>query len=92
MFNHKENIDFKGSALGLFTLSFKGITRGQATFLFVGNLVLNIVLLLVFGWAAQIFWAWFVPGVLPMLPASISYWHAFAVVCLAYLFMPRNKK
>lgn len=92
MFGYNENYNANGSILGLIRLNMKGISRSQAKWFLFGIMVLNVAALFGAAWLFQIFWAWFIPAVIPMLPHVISYWHAFASVLLMVAFMPKSGK
>lgn len=92
MFEFNENYNANGSILGLIRFNMKGISGSQAKWFLFGIMVLNVAALFGAAWLFQIFWAWFIPAVIPMLPHAISYWHAFASVFLMVAFMSKSGK
>jgi len=93
MFGLRENnYKFNGSILQTLRVNMTGLTKFALIFWFVVFASANIAGLMLTAWGFQFLWAWYVPGVLPMLPNAISYWHSFVTVCLIFLFMPKSKK
>lgn len=85
------NYNFSGHILGFFRFQFSNLTQSEGILLWIAFLAANVAVLFLGAWLFQIFWAWFIPVVIPMLPHTVPYWHAFAATILVVAIALRSK-
>lgn len=84
---NRNDFSANGHILGIFKVSFKGLSKGQMWAILIGLAVLNIGTVFGLAYLFQLLWAWYVPVWWAAAPI-LNYWQSFVTMLL--LLMVRD--
>lgn len=77
----RQNYNANGHILGLFKVSFKGLSKGGMWAILIGLVLLNIGAVFAAAYGFQLLWAWYVPVWWAGAPV-LDYWQSFVTMLL----------